>query len=118
MKMNKKAKLFSKKIKEFALLNDVSWFTLSHLHAFSIICDKQPMMLRDLCNEMVVEKSTANRVVWSLCSGLSKTNKRHSKQVDLLHIRIVPEDMRQREITLTMKGTALRDKMFSEDEDD
>ena len=116
--MNKKAKLFSKQIEEFALLNDLSWFTLNHLHAFSIVCDKQPIMLRDLCSEMVVEKSTVNRIVWSLCSGLPKTNKRHSKQAHLFNVRTVPEDMRQREITLTMKGTALRNKMFLEDEDD
>ena len=116
--MNKKAKSFSKQIKEFAFINDVSWFTLNHLHAFSIICDKQPMMLRDLCSDMNAEKSTVNRIVWSLCSGLPESNKRHSKQADLLRVRIVPEDMRQREITLTMKGTALRDKMFSEGDDE
>ena len=116
--MNKKAKLFSKQIEEFALLNDLSWFTLNHLHAFSIVCDKQPIMLRDLCSDMTVEKSTVNRIVWSLCSGLPKSNKRHSKQADLLRVIIVPEDMRQREITLTMKGTALRNKMFSEEDDE
>jgi len=116
--MNKKAKLFSKQLKEFQLLNDVGWFTLNHLHAFAIICDKQPMMLRDLCIEMAAEKSSVNRIVWSLCSGLPKSNKRHSKQANLFNVRTVPEDMRQREITLTMKGTALRNKMFLEDEDE
>jgi len=116
--MSKKAKLFSKQLKEFQMLNDVGWFTLNHLHAFAIICDKQPMMLRDLCSEMAAEKSSVNRIVWSLCSGLPKSNKRHSKQADLLRVRIVPEDMRQREITLTMKGSALRNKMFLEDEDE
>jgi len=116
--MSKKAKLFSKQLKEFQMLNDVGWFTLNHLHAFAIICDKQPMMLRDLCSEMAAEKSSVNRIVWSLCSGLPKSNKRHSKQADLLRVRIVPEDMRQREITLTMKGTALRNKMLLEDEDE
>ena len=79
VKMNKKAKLFSKQLKEFQLLNDVGWFTLNHLHAFAIICDKQPMMLRDLCIEMTAEKSSVNRIVWSLCSGLPKSNKRHER---------------------------------------
>jgi DNA-binding MarR family transcriptional regulator len=112
--MRKKANTLAAQVRKFSMSKETSWFTLNHIYAFSIICEKQPILLRDLHDEMLAQRSTVNRIVWSLCQGISKVNKRSHKQAGLLNIRMVPEDMRQREITLTMKGSALRDKMFSE----
>ena len=100
-----------KQIDLFSEAVNADWFSHNHIYAFAYICKLQPIPLRDLQQRMGVEKSLLNRLVHSL--GDNPRGK--FKGANLVTVRVMPHDRRQREVRLTYKGEALMDIMFPEE---
>jgi DNA-binding MarR family transcriptional regulator len=100
-----------KQIDLFSEAVNADWFSHNHIYAFAYICKLQPIPLRDLQQRMGVEKSLLNRLVHSL--GDNPRGK--FKGANLVTVRVMPHDRRQREVRLTHKGEALMDVMFPEE---
>jgi DNA-binding MarR family transcriptional regulator len=113
MNMSDQAKKLTEQIKEFSKVVDVRYTSLNHLLIFSQICKMQPTTLHNLQQVLGLHKSTTCRIV----NSLSDNRRGKEAPTEIIEIRMMLEDRRHREIRLTLKGRALMNKMFGDEDE-
>jgi DNA-binding MarR family transcriptional regulator len=82
--------------------------TLNHLHLFlEIYNSSDPIETRDLPDRLSMTQTTINRTLHTLAQG----SYLRREGLQLITISVLPEDQRQRVVTVSPKGAALGDQL-------